>query len=118
MESICEIKEIYKSLYLFEKKFLETNGITINEALVLCCLKKSVSQTANEICKYIGLSNSRISRIINTVEEKGYISRKLGSEDKRQMIFELTPQGEEKVKIMQANQISFKDFLKIIKLKS
>ncbi len=116
MEPICEIKEIYKSLYLFEKNFQETNGITINEALILCCLKEGTSKTANEICKYIGLSNSRISRVINTVEEKGYISRKLGTYDKRQMIFELTPKGMEKVNEMKNSQISFKDFLKLVKI--
>ncbi|MDR3273631.1 MAG: winged helix DNA-binding protein [Flavobacteriaceae bacterium] len=118
MESICEIKEIYKSLYLFEKKFLENNEITINEALVLCCLKDEQPKTAGEICEYIGLSHSRISRIINSVEEKQLIYRKLGVEDKRQMIFELTAKGKKKVTIMLKNKISFEDFLKSLKIEN
>lgn len=40
MESICRIKEINKELYQFEKAFVERHGITINEAMLLCCLKQ------------------------------------------------------------------------------
>ena len=39
MEDICTIKDIYKTLYQFEKAFAECNGMTINEAMILCCLK-------------------------------------------------------------------------------
>ena len=39
MEPICVIKDIYKILYQFEKTFSESNDMTINEAMILCCLK-------------------------------------------------------------------------------
>ena len=39
MESICNLKDIYKALYQFEREFHETHQITINEAMVLCCMK-------------------------------------------------------------------------------
>lgn len=110
MESICEIKEVYKALYLFEKEFLNTHQITINEAMVLCCMKDLKAKSANELCDYIGLSNSRVSRIITNVEDKGLISRQMGSTDKRQMIFSLTEKGLEKMKEMQQSKIKFSDF--------
>ena len=44
MEPICAIKDIYKILYQFEKTFAEVHDITINEAMLLCCLK-AVSYT-------------------------------------------------------------------------
>lgn len=34
MESICAIKDIYKTLYQFEKAFTEVHDITINEAML------------------------------------------------------------------------------------
>ena len=37
MEAICVIKDIYKTLYQFEKAFSEVHEITINEAMLLCC---------------------------------------------------------------------------------
>ncbi len=32
MELICQLKEIYKALYAYEKQFSDQTGITINEA--------------------------------------------------------------------------------------
>lgn len=100
MEPICRLKDIYKTLYSYEKQFSEDAGITINEGALLCCLKDGKSKSANELCDFIGLSGSRVSRIIQTLEDKGYISREIGVADKRKMIFSLTHLGKKKVKQM------------------
>lgn len=102
MEPICKLKDIYKALYQFEKEFADVNGITINEGMLLCCMKDGRPRSANEICDFVGLSNSRVSRVINTVEAKGYISRQMGEKDKRQMIFSMTDAGIAKTEEMQA----------------
>lgn len=107
MEQICKLKDIYKALYNFEKEFADKNGITINEGMILCCLKDGKSRTANELCEFVGLSNSRVSRIINTVEEKGYITREMGETDKRQMIFALSESGKIKAKEMLKQEMDF-----------
>ena len=97
MEPICAIKDIYKILYQFEKNFSEVHAITINEAMLLCCLKDNEAKSAGMICDYIGLSNSRVSKVITSVENKGFIRRNINKEDKRQMFFSLTPKGKEKI---------------------
>nr|WP_297169155.1 winged helix DNA-binding protein [uncultured Dysgonomonas sp.] len=109
MESICRLKDIYKALYNFEKEFADKNGITINEGMILCCLKDGKPKSANELCEFIGLSNSRVSRVINTVETKGYIVREMGIVDKRQMIFTLSESGERKVKEMLEKEMNFEE---------
>jgi len=105
MEPICKLKDIYKALYIFEKDFAETNGITINEGVILCCLKDGKPKSANELCNFVGLSNSRVSRVINSVEAKGYIKREVGLTDKRQMIFTLTESGKAKINEMLAKDM-------------
>lgn len=100
MESICRLKDMYKILYAYEKQFSEETGITINEGALLCCLKDGIPKSANELCDFIGLSGSRVSRIIHSIEEKGYILREMGVSDKRQMIFTLTDAGKKKIKEM------------------
>lgn len=107
MEPICKLKDIYKALYIFEKDFSDKNTITINEAMVLCCLKDGKPKAANELCEFVGLSNSRVSRIITSVEGKGYIARQMGTVDKRQMIFTLTDLGIQKIQSMQSDNIDF-----------
>lgn len=106
MESICALKDIYKALYQFEKDFSDLHHITINEAMLVCCLKEGERKTAGGICEYIGLSNSRVSKIITSVENKGFISREISPEDKRQMLFCLTESGKEKVRQMQASDLN------------
>ncbi|MFV0312805.1 MAG: MarR family winged helix-turn-helix transcriptional regulator [Dysgonomonas sp.] len=114
MEPICKLKDIYKALYNFEKRFAEANGITINEGMLLCCLKDGKPKSANELCDFVGLSNSRVSRVITTVEDKGYIVREMGTTDKRQMIFTLTDSGKQKTKEMQAQGMDFSELTALI----
>jgi len=111
MDDICLIKEIYRLLYQFEKDFFETHKISINDAMVLCCLKNGEEKSAGEICDFVGLSNSRVSKVLCTVEEMGYIQRRLGSTDKRQMFFMLTEKGKQKVLVMKGQSLHFADFL-------
>ena len=107
MEAICVIKDIYKTLYQFEKTFSDVHEITINEAMLLYCLKDNQPKSAGTICEYIGLSNSRVSKVITSVENKGFIDRTMSKEDKRQMFFSLTPKGKEKVQKMMNAELRF-----------
>ena len=106
MEPICAIKDIFKILYQFEKNFSEVHAITINEAMLLCCLKDNEAKSAGMICDYIGLSNSRVSKVITSVENKGFIRRNINKEDKRQMFFSLTPKGKEKIQQMMQAELN------------
>jgi DNA-binding MarR family transcriptional regulator len=97
MEAICALKDIYKALYQFEKDFQASHGMTINEAMLMCCLHEGDAKSAGALCEFIGLSASRVSKIINSVEKMGYIERSISAEDKRQMLFSLTASGWRKV---------------------
>jgi DNA-binding MarR family transcriptional regulator len=64
MESICAIKDLYKVLYQFERKFSEAHSLTINEAMLLCCLKDNEAKSAGTICEYIGLSRDPCTKTL------------------------------------------------------
>ncbi|MDL2209174.1 MarR family transcriptional regulator [Parabacteroides sp. OttesenSCG-928-O15] len=116
MESICQIKNIYKALYSFEKEFVTKFNMTINEAMLLCCMKDGLPHSAYEIAEFIGLSNSRVSKIITSVEEKSWITREIGVDDKRKMIFSLSEEGERVVERMKKQDIPVEGILsKLIK---
>lgn len=114
MDDICLIKEIYKMLYQFEKEFLETNKISINDAMILCCLKNGGEKSAGEVCDFVGLSNSRVSKVLCEVEDMGYIARRLGLTDRRQMFFSLTESGLNKVLEMKNMSLSINDLIQRI----
>jgi len=116
MESICRIKNIYKALYSFEKEFVKRFDMTINEAMLLCCMKDGQSHSAYEIAEFIGLSNSRVSKIIMSAETRGWILREIGTEDKRKMIFSLSESGAKVVKTMKKQSVSLDElFSKLMK---
>lgn len=115
MEPICRIKEIYKALYQFEKAFAERHGITINEAMLLCCLKQGGARTAGELCEFVGLSGPRVSKVITTVERKGYLHRTISPQDRRQMLFSLTELGAAKIRQMQLEALGFDELFAQLK---
>jgi len=105
MESICALKDIYKALYQFEKQFSDEYEITINEAMLLCCLKDGKDTTVSCICEYIGLSLPRVSKIVTSMEKKGFVRRSIAKDDHRKMLFKLSNVGKEKVQIMQQSHL-------------
>lgn len=115
MEPICLVKEIYKTLYQFEKAFAETHALTINEAMLLCCLKNGGAKSAGAISEYIGLSNSRGSKVITSAENKGYIRREICCNDKRQMFFSLTEEGAAKAREMMQTELHIGSLLEKLK---
>ena len=86
------------------------NGMTINEAMILCCLKDGEAKTAGALSEFVGLSNSRISKVINAVEGKQLIRRLINPNDKRQMLFSLTPEGRACIATMQGKDLGFDNF--------
>lgn len=115
METICAIKDIYKTLYQFEKSFADKNDITINEAMILCCLKDNQAKSAGALRDFIGLSNSRVSKVITSVENKGFIHREINMSDKRQMFFSLTPEGSAKIQQMMTAEVDLSTLFKALR---
>lgn len=97
MKKLCAIRDICRALGVFESDFLKEHDISLNEGMILCSLKES-RLSSGEIAKQINLTCSNTSKLIRTIEERGYIERVLGEEDRRQMYFSLTSSGLAKVK--------------------
>jgi DNA-binding MarR family transcriptional regulator len=76
--------------------------------MVLCCLRDK-RLSSGEIADEINLTCSNTSKLLRSVEEKGYISRVLGERDKRQMYFELTKTGMEKLEKIEHDNIQLSE---------
>lgn len=106
-----KIKNIHKILYTLDKEFLENNGITLNEAVVIYSLSEGLGACASYLSDQLGLSNSRTSKILLNLERKRYLKRKIGKEDKRLMLFSLTEKGKYKKKEIQRNERIYIQFV-------
>lgn len=92
MECLCKIKEVFKKIHQFEQKLNHDINVTINESMVLCSLYETI-KCSGGISADTGISTSRTSRVLLSLEQKGYIIRSFGETDKRKMMFELSVEG-------------------------
>lgn len=93
METLYKIRDIRSELQLLERDFEQAHGVSFNEAMILCALRRSERMSSGEIGALIGQTRSNASKIISSVERKGLIERGIGSDDKRRMYFVLTSRG-------------------------
>ena len=94
MEPFCKIRDVYRAIAEFETRFEKRYGLCLNEGSLLCALHNASCLSSGDIAKQLGLTQSNASKVIRSVEKKGLVQRILGNEDKRQMYFSLTDEGE------------------------
>ncbi|HOW51552.1 MAG TPA: MarR family transcriptional regulator [bacterium] len=108
MKELCKLKEMFRAIYAFEVVLKKDFNISINEALTLCTLDKE-HRNSGELAHELGISLSRMSRVLSTLEGKKLIERTLGIDDKRKMIFSLSPIGKKKITDLRHRKPSFPD---------
>ena len=111
IKSICVMRELFKALSELETRLMEQYGVSLNEAMALCCIGGD-TLTASVISENTGLSASHTSKVIRSIEEKELIVRNLGDKDKRQMHFTLSDKGHECLEALKANEIEIPELLK------
>lgn len=104
-EKLCNLKDIFKIIYHFENDVKKETGNSINELLILCSLEHNNNISPKELSEEMGVSAGRVSKILSSLEEKDFIKRRLGKEDKRHMFFDLTDEGKEQLKLFQNSGI-------------
>ena len=105
------MRELFKALSELETRLMEQYGVSLNEAMALCCIGGD-TLTASVISENTGLSASHTSKVIRSIEEKELIVRNLGDKDKRQMHFTLSDKGRECLEALKANEIEIPELLK------
>ena len=71
------MRELFKALSELETRLMEQYGVSLNEAMALCCIGGD-TLTASVISENTGLSASHTSKVIRSIEEKELIVRNLG----------------------------------------
>lgn len=109
MECLCKVKEVFKKIHQFEQELQKTMNLTINEAMVVCSLYETV-KCSGDISADTGISTSRTSRVLLSLEQKAYVTRSFSVSDKRKMMFELSAEGIEKQKVIEKIELDL-DFI-------
>ena len=76
-----------------EKGLAASAGLTVDEFHCLSQLFVHAPCRVKDLCELTGLHPTRVSRILSTLETKGYLTRSLGTEDRRTELLALTQRG-------------------------
>ena len=101
---------VVQALSQMERQLNERFSLTMNEAMFLCCVGKD-TLSASTISETTCLTPSHASKVLRSVEKKGYVLRSLGEKDKRMMNFSLTPEGLEVIKSLECEPLNVPEFL-------
>lgn len=112
--TLCSIRDVYRSIRNFEMEFQKQHDLSLNEGMLLCSLREK-TYSSGEIADILGLTNSNASKVIKSVEDKGFVKRMLGDGDKRQMYFCITEAGKAKLKEIKCENEKMNEVLAQIK---
>ena len=113
--SICLMREVFMALSEFENELIRAHDVTLNEAMLLCCLDQENRKTpfsASDISEKTGLTASHTSKVLRSAESKELIERFLGSDDHRKMFFKLSQKGKERLTEIKRDKVEVPGLLK------
>jgi DNA-binding MarR family transcriptional regulator len=95
----------FRALYnkLFEDQFFhkiaasqnaELKELNKNQPLVIMLIGMVKEIMPSTIGTYVGMDRSSLSRMVDSLEEKGFVQRKSDPEDRRKVLVSLTEKGE------------------------
>lgn len=96
MIDLCAIRKLQTSLRAFEKHLKEETGLSFNDALLLCAVRKGIAEPGL-LAKELELSPSRLTRILDSLEKRDLTRRELSPLDRRSMLVTLTTKGKQMV---------------------
>ena len=90
------IDEAIKTYRMYAQNQLKINGlkITIDQWLVLKCLKENPNTTQVELAEKVFKDNASITRIIDLLVKANYLERTINQTDRRKFDLKITISGE------------------------
>ncbi|RAK10248.1 DNA-binding MarR family transcriptional regulator [Halanaerobium saccharolyticum] len=96
------IQNLVRTLRIFEREEIVSEGFTISQCYIMIYLLKNKSLTMNEISEKMNLDKSTITRIVSNLVRDGYIEKKTSHEDGRVILASLTAAGKQKAVDLQS----------------
>lgn len=95
--------DIFNRILAIEGEELRRSGVRIsmNEVHVLEAVTVVPEPSMSAIAKKLGITVGSATTAINTLVQKGYVSRSVGEEDRRKVLVSLAPSAKEVLKIHQ-----------------
>lgn len=103
---LCSLRDIVRAIHELERELKRGYGLTLNEGLCLCCASNR-GQSPGDCARQMGLSASRISRLLNSLERKGLLERRYLPDDHRSTGLVPTDKGRERLRMLRDSGFTF-----------
>jgi DNA-binding MarR family transcriptional regulator len=98
MIEMCTIRALKKAIDHLADDLKDKTGLTLNECFCLCLVAEEVREPS-AMAKALELSPSRITRILDAIESRGLVKRKVSEADRRSLPVSLTAKGEKTIEL-------------------
>lgn len=105
MIDLCAIRKLQTSLRYFEDQLKQQTGLSFNDALLLCAVNRGICEPS-ALAKELELSPSRLTRILDSLENRKLVQRTLSIMDRRSLTVALTEAGSEMVKTYRCSELN------------
>ncbi|MEN8201363.1 MAG: MarR family transcriptional regulator [Bacteroidota bacterium] len=85
--------ELKKKFMLMDDVFMDEHNLSQAEYHAFIAISSSDRINSNQLAEHMGLSLSRISRIVDKMVVKGYLLRSTSNKDRRAIHLDLSPEG-------------------------
>jgi DNA-binding MarR family transcriptional regulator len=93
-----------RRLYIALSRALEKRGEPMLEWKLLRCLQDGHASTQRDIAELTALDPAAVSRVVEQLEEQGFVRRRRDARDRRKIRVEVTPRG--KVRLAAAREVA------------
>jgi DNA-binding MarR family transcriptional regulator len=94
---LCSIRKLQTAIRQFEETLKDETSLSLNDAMCLCAITKDMHEPGL-IAKELELSPSRLTRILDALEERKLVTRHLSETDRRSIEVAMTESGKRLVK--------------------
>lgn len=92
MYDFCALKKLVVDLRRFEQQVKVQSGLSLNEAICLCQIHCGTTEP-KKLAKTLEVSPSRLSRILDSLQDRSLLMRDIACDDRRTIVIRLTEKG-------------------------
>ncbi len=85
--------ELVRNYEQCDKMCLGQFGVTASQAYTILAFPADVAINMNRLSEIMGLAGSTMTRMVDQLVEKGFVQRRPGDEDRREVLVRLTEKG-------------------------
>jgi DNA-binding MarR family transcriptional regulator len=91
---ITELRRIMRATQLSARALARDSGMTTSQLIVLQVLSAQGEMTARQIAQSMNLTQATVTSLLDRLQERRWITRKRGEQDRRRVHVRLTEEGE------------------------